>query len=133
MKLNTLMIINAILAAVFGIVLVLIPAQAVSLYGAAADAPLKYAIQLLGASFIGFALLAWSARNATDSEARKAIVLALFAGNCVGFIIALIGQIRNVVNALGWSTVAIYLLLSLGFGYFQFVKPASEETSTLAE
>lgn len=131
MKLNTLMIINAILAAVFGIVFVLIPAQTVSLYGTAADAPLKYTIQLLGAAFIGFAVLTWSARNATDSEARKAVVLALFVGNCVGFIIALIGQIGNVVNVLGWSTVAIYLLLALGFGYFQFVKPASEEASTL--
>ena len=133
MRLNTVMIINAILAVVFGIVFVLIPAQAVSLYGTAPDAPLNYTIQLLGAAFLGFAVLTWSARNATDSQARKAIVLALFVGNCVGFIIALIGQIRNVVNAVGWLTVAIYLLLALGFGYFQFVKPAAEETSTVAE
>ena len=77
---------------------------------------------------IGFALLTWTARNAAASDALKAIVLALFVADGVGFIVALIGQLGNVVNQLGWSTVVIYLLLTLGWGYFQFSKPASSET-----
>ena len=125
MKLNTLMVINAIVAAVFGIAFVLVPAQVIQLYGITVDAPLKYVGQLFGASLVGFAFLTWSARNATDSDARKAIVLALFVSEGVGFIVALIGQLAGVVNSLGWSTVAIYLLLALGFGYFQFARPAS--------
>ncbi len=125
MKLNTLMVINAIVAAVFGIAFVLLPAQVIQLYGITVDAPLKYVGQLFGASLVGFAFLTWSARNATDSDARRAIVLALFVSNGVGFIVALIGQLAGVVNSLGWSTVAIYLLLALGFGYFQFTRPAS--------
>ena len=125
MKLNTLMVINAIVVAVFGIAFVLVPAQVAPLYGFTVDAPLKYVGQLFGASLVGFAILTWSARNATDSDARRAIVLALFVSNGVGFIVALIGQLAGVVNSLGWSTVAIYLLLALGFGYFQFTRPAS--------
>jgi len=31
----------------------------------------------------------------------------------------------GVANALGWSTVALYLLLALGFAYFQFMKPST--------
>ncbi len=122
MKLNTLMVINAIVAAVFGIAFVLVPAQVIQLYGITVDAPLKYIGQLLGASFVGFAFLTWLARNATDSDARRAIVLALIVSDGIGFIAALIAQLADVVNSLGWSTVAIYLLLALGFGYFQFVK-----------
>jgi hypothetical protein len=125
MKLNTLMVINAIVAAVFGIAFVLVPAQVIQLYGITVDAPLKYVGQLFGASLVGFAFLTWSARNATDSDARRAIVLALFVSDGVGFIVALIGQLAGVVNSLGWSTVAIYLVLALGFGYFQFARPAS--------
>ncbi len=87
---------------------------------------MKYVAQLFGVSLVGFAFLTWSARNATDSDARKAIVLALFVSDGVGFIVALIGQFAGVVNSLGWSTVAIYLLLALGFGYFQFARPASQ-------
>jgi Kef-type K+ transport system membrane component KefB len=78
----------------------------------------------MGAAFIGFAVLTWSARNANDSDARRAIVLALVVSDVIGFIAALIAQLADVVNSLGWSTVAIYLLLALGFGYFQFAKPA---------
>ena len=33
-------------------------------------------------------------------------------------------QLKGVVNSLGWSTVAIYLLLAIGFAYFQFTKPS---------
>jgi hypothetical protein len=125
MKLNTLMVINTIVAAVFGIAFVLVPAQVIQLYGITVDAPLKYVGQLFGAALVGFAFLTWSARNATDSDARRAIVFALFVSDGVGFIVALIGQLAGVVNSLGWSTVAIYLLLALGFGYFQFTRPAS--------
>ncbi len=127
MKLKTLMIINAIVAIVFGVTFVIIPAQAYSLYDITANEHLNYMGQLFGAALVGFALITWMARNATDSDARKAIVLALFVANGIGFVVALIGQLGNVVNALGWSTVAIYLLLSLGFGYFQFFKPASSQ------
>ena len=125
MKLNNLMVINAIVAALFGIAFVLVPAQVIQLYGITVDAPLKYVGQLLGASFVGFAFLTWLARNATDSDARRAIVLALFVSDGVGFVVALIGQLAGVVNSLGWLNVAIYLLFALGFGYFQFNRPAS--------
>ena len=29
------------------------------------------------------------------------------------------------MNALGWLVVGLYLLLGLGYGYFQFVKPGT--------
>ena len=133
MKLSTLMIISAVVIGVFGVAFLFFPGQLISLYGVEASAMLKYAGQLLGAAFVGYAVLTWSARNTNDSSARRAIVLALFISEAVGFVVALIGQINNVVGALGWSTVVIYLLFALGFGYFQFVKPASEEAPSLGE
>ena len=124
MKLSTMMIINAVVAAVFGVTFVLVPSQGISLYGIEeASEILILILRLMGASFIGFAILTWSARNASDSDARRAIVLALMVSDGIGFIAALIAQLADVVNSLGWSTVAIYLLLALGFGYFQFAKP----------
>ena len=128
MKLKTLMIINAIVAIGFGVTFVIVPAQAYSCYNITADEQLIYMGRLFGSALIGFALLTWMARNAADSDARKAIVYALFTADCIGFVVALIGQLSNVVNALGWSTVAVYLLLALGFGYFQFFKSAPSQT-----
>ena len=129
MKLSTLMIVNAIVAAVFGLGFVFAPGQVTSLYSPEVGVTLRYVAQLFGAALLGFAVLTWVARNAPDSEARRAILLALFVGDGVGFILALIGQLGGVVNALGWSTVLIYLLLALGFGYFGFVaKPELPRT-----
>jgi len=129
MKLSTLMIVNTIVAAVFGLGFVLAPGQVTSFYSPEVGANLRYVAQLFGAALLGFAVLTWVARNAPDSEARRAILLALFVGDCLGFVLALIGQIGGVVNALGWSTVLIYLLLALGFGYFTYVaKPEAPRT-----
>jgi hypothetical protein len=128
MKLNAFLIVNAIIAVVFGLGFVLFPGQVTSLYGPEVSAPLEYVGQLFGAALLAFAALTWFARNAPDSEARRAILLALFVGDSVGFVVALIGQLGGVMNALGWSTVAIYLLLAIGFGYFRFVaKPEARD------
>ncbi len=122
MNLSTLMIISTIIAMVFGVAFLLVPDQMGSLYDVEVNETLTYVVRLLGAAFVEIGALTWFARNANDSSARRAIVLALIIGNAIGFVVALIGQINNVVGVLGWGSVAIFLLLALGFGYFQFVK-----------
>ena len=124
MKLKTLFIINFVVCLVFGIGFVFLPEKVISLYGnEAVTGQFKYIGQLFGSSLLTFGVISWLARNSTESNARDAILLSFFLGDLVGFIISLINQISGVVNALNWSTVAIYLLLSLGFGYFYFKKP----------
>jgi len=127
MKLKVLFIITAIIAIVFGIAFAIIPAQVYSLYGIESNAGLNYMGQLFGSALIGFGLIAWLARNAGDSDSRRAIIIAFFIADGIGFVIALIGQLNEILDSLGWLTVAIYFLLSLGFGYFQFSKPKSTE------
>ena len=128
MKLKTLFIINTIVAGVFGLAFVIIPWQVFSFYGPETSDILNYMGQLFGAALIGFGLLSWRARNADQSDALAAIIFSFFIADCIGFVVALIGQLNNVVNTFGWSTVAIYFLLALGFGYFQFSKTSSSET-----
>ncbi len=125
MKLSILFTINAIVAFVFGLTFVLVPETSISLYDITLSPGGVIITRLLGAAFLGYSVLTWSARNAGESEARQAIVLTLVISDTIGFIVALLGQLSGVVNALGWSTVAIYLLLALGFGYFQFMKPSA--------
>ena len=125
MKLSTLMVINSIIAFLFGIAFVLIPWQVLSFYGIQPSPELNYMGQLFGGALLAFAVLTWTARKTGESDARNAIVKSMFIGDGIGFIVALIGQLNNVVNNLGWSTVGIYLLLAIGFGYFYFSKPSS--------
>ncbi|NIV32089.1 MAG: hypothetical protein GWN58_22190, partial [Anaerolineae bacterium] len=71
-----------------------------------------------------YCFVAWFARDAEDSAARRAIVLGFFLTGIIGFIVALLGQLSGVMNTLGWLVVGLYLVLvGGGYGYFQFVKP----------
>jgi len=57
MKLNTLMVVNAVIAAVFGACFVVIPGQLMSAYGPEVTPQLVYVARLFGAALIGFAVL----------------------------------------------------------------------------
>ena len=124
MKLRNLFAVNAVIAGLFGLAFVFAPAQLLAQYGLAVDAGFGLVAQLFGAALIGYAILTWQVRKTADSDARRAIVLALFISDGVAFVLALMAQLKGLVNTLGWSTVAIYLLLALGFAYFHFAKPS---------
>lgn len=126
MKLKNLFILNAVVCLVFGLSFVIVPDQALSLYGDdIVHGQFKYVGQLFGSALLVFSLTSWLVRNSAESTARSAIILSFFIGDAIGFVISLMNQIGGIVNALNWSTVAIYLLLALGFGYFQFFKPGN--------
>lgn len=123
MKLSNLMVIKSIICLILGIAMVLVPATLMSFYAITLGPGGILMTRLLGAAFILLGLLLWFARNAAESEeALRAIVLAVVIGDAIGFVVALLSQLSGLANALGWVNVALYLLLALGFGYFQFMK-----------
>ena len=128
MTLRNFFAVAAIIAFVYGAGFVLIPGPLVALYGVTLDAVGIVVGQLFGAALIGFGTLNWFARAAHDHEepAVRAILLANLASDGLGFVLSLLNQLsgRAGVNALGWSTVALYLLLALGFAYFLFMPQA---------
>jgi len=124
MRLKYLLVLNAVVCFVYGISLVLSPATVLSLHDIAQDPSAKLMGQFYGAELIAIGLLTWLARNAGDSEARRAIILALLISDVIGVVIAVLGTVSGVMNALGWLGAAIYAVLVLGYGYFQFAKPS---------
>jgi len=120
MKFSYLMLFTAIVGVGFGVAAILAPALLLALYGMIVDATAMFLMRLYGTELIGFGMLAWLARNATETEARRAIVPALCVYHAVGFFVTLLAQLSGVMNALGWMIVTLYLLLALGFGYFGF-------------
>ena len=118
MKLNSLFIINGILGLFFGFLIVLIPGGFYAFYGGELTAFGKEAAQLQGAAYLGFAMLLFFACKASDAKGRRAIVIGLLVHFIIGFIVSLKGQLAGIGNAWGWSTIAIFGLLSLGYLYF---------------
>ncbi len=122
MKLKTMLIIKAIVCLCFGILILLVPDFIYSIFGATLAAGGVFAAREYGASLIGNLMLTWFARNSQESDARWAIVLALFVYDAVGFIVTLIAIVSGALNSLGWLIVVLYLFLALGFGYFLLPK-----------
>ena len=109
----------------FGLALVLAARWMMALYAVHLTSGAVVVTHLLGASLLGFTALAWYGRSVTDAGGRRAVVMANLVGDSLGFALALRGQLSGDIGQLGWSTVAIYLVLALAFGYLQFVRPAA--------
>jgi hypothetical protein len=69
---------------------------------------------------MGNMMLSWFSRNSKESDARRAIILALFVYDAVGVVITLIAILSGALNPLAWLIVALYLFFALGFGYYLF-------------
>jgi len=120
MKLNTLFIITAIITFVFGLGFIVAPQASISLYGSTLEGVGVFIARYFGAALLGYAFLAWLNRN-TSSRGTQA---GFFAAMVLGFVVALYDGIAGTHNALVWLNVVIYGLLSVGFGYFSFMKAA---------
>ncbi len=119
MKLNTFMIIAAILALIFGVALIIVPKPFMGLYGVTlSDAGAQFLGRYLGSAFIGIAYLAWANRD----TASKGTLTGFFVTALLGFVVAIFDKIAGGSNALVWLNLAIYFLLGIGFGYFAFIK-----------
>ena len=122
MKLGALFTVNAVIAAIFGIALVIAPAPLLEAYAVTVNSGSALVARLLGAALVAFAVVSWVSRTAAQSEARRAITLGFFVGDLIGTFVALQGVLTGATNGLGWSTVVLYALLAAGFGYFTFGK-----------
>ncbi len=125
MKLKHLFIINAIIALAYALGELFIPQILASLYFVAETptAEVLLSLRYFGVMLLAVGLITAFAANTPLSEAKQAIVKALFISDVVGLIVSLIGIFNGTFTTLGWSAVVIYVFLGAGFGYFWFIKP----------
>ena len=126
MKLKTLMVISSVIGLLFGLGFFFAPVWTEASYGVNLDMGGQYMARLFGSVLLGLAALLWFARNSTNSTTRHAIVVGAFVTMALGFILSIYDRVVGIENALAWSSVAIYLLLSIGYGYFAFIKPNAD-------
>jgi hypothetical protein len=128
-KASYLFVANAVVALIYGLPTLFIPSQLLALYDVELNAGGLIFARLFAAALLSFGLLTWLIRNSQPSRERQAIAMALFVADALGFIVTLLAQFAGTVNALGWSHVVIYLLLTIGFGYLRFAgQPGATRT-----
>jgi hypothetical protein len=122
MTLKNWMSAKAVICILFGLGFVFIPNALASFYGMSLNDSGILMTRFFGQAFILLGLLLWLARNTSEQATQRAFSISVFIGDILGFVIAIVAQIYGFVNAFGWLTVALYLVLALGFGYFLVVK-----------
>ena len=125
MKFKILITINAILAFVSGTTCALIPEQLLAQYDVSLSPMGLVIYQFWGVSLIGLGLLTWFVRSIAEVALQKRIALALLITNGLSGAMAIRGQFAG-ANSSGWSTVVLFLLLSLCWGVFMLIKPPTE-------
>jgi uncharacterized membrane protein YfcA len=123
MRTKILFTLAAVVQAIFGLGFLLIPETLTGFYGNTLSQGGVVFARLFGTALLALAAIFWFARDLEDSEALRAIVIGGFINSFVGLLVALYSQLTGMVNELGWSTVIIYFLFALDFGFFLFKKP----------
>lgn len=124
MNTKILMAISAVMLGATGIMLTFIP-QEVSRYLNMTDStPILF--QMLGALYVGFAMLNWTAKgNLIGGIYSKPVAIA----NFTHFFIGGLTLIKLVLHHTNWTCIwvcaILYLLFALLFGYVLFNNPSS--------
>jgi hypothetical protein len=123
MQLGTLLRLAGLLALAFGIGFLFAPARVLSMYGVAAEPTVALMARFFGSALVQLGLVFYLIRDVSDPTTRRGVVLGSFLGSLAGFVVSLTAQFWGLVNSFGWSSVAIYGLLLLGYGSFVFGRP----------
>lgn|SRR5574338_1499679 len=125
MSFKTLLTVTGAIGVLFGLGFLLTPALLLAQYGVQTDAAGLFVSQLFGAALAELGLVVFFARHVQDPATMRGIALGACLGELAGLWVALRIQHTGLTNAMGWSTVALYGLLALGFGRFAFGRYAA--------
>jgi hypothetical protein len=129
MTLKTYFSIFAVLSVLFGIGFVLAPAQVLANYGVESTPALSLMSRLFGGTLLAMAVILWCAKDFRDQAAVRAVLIGVGIADAVNLVVALLGVTSGTINALGWSTVLIYLCGALGAGYFLAANNTQHQTA----
>jgi hypothetical protein len=125
MTLKRLFVLNAAIAAGYGLALLVATDPILDLYGITPNPEGVYMARWFGLELLAIGLTTWLARDAAESAGGRAVARALTVTYGIGVVLAAWGTLSGPFNALGWIAVALNLLLGSGFAYAQLIKPRS--------
>jgi hypothetical protein len=117
MTLKRLFVLNAAIAAGYGVALLVATGPILDIYGITPNSEGVYMARWFGLGLLGIGLVTWLARDVADSAGGQAITRALAVTYGIGVLLALWGTLFGPFNALGWIAVGLNLLLGSGFAY----------------
>ena len=125
MNLKSFFVITAVLGLALGLGFFCTPELMMSTFGISAGEAHQHTARNFGSAVIALAVISWMARDATDSRARRAIILGLFTYFVFGSISIISFQLQGNANIYGWFIIVLHVILAFAFGYSLLVNRSS--------
>jgi hypothetical protein len=126
MTAKAFLIIVAILSAIFGLGMLLVPGECLTTLGVTPDAGGDVAGRIAGTALIGLAVGFWYGRDADMSGMLSPAAKGILYGGCIfnilGVIIAVWATVAGKTGLMGWLLAVIHLILAISFIYFAELK-----------
>lgn len=119
MKLSTYAIIITILAVGFGLAFVFIPVKVAAFYGLTLDTGGIITARYFGVSNLFIGMIFWSYSSVSPSaKSWPKLLLYSLIYDIMQLIVTLMAVLSNESNAMGWTTVVLFVLLAIGSVYY---------------
>jgi len=122
MNRSAVLVFAAVVSVIYGLGLIFAPATINEMHGIASNSGTSLMSRYFGAALLGIGVMAWLAREASDSDAMSALLQGAFVLSAIGLIISVHAIYAGVMNAVGWVPVIIQVVLTIGFGYHAFMR-----------
>jgi hypothetical protein len=122
-RMKTLLVINIVVALLFGLGFVLVPVTLLDFYEVSLSDQGITVARLFGSAILAYPVLLWYAGRSGDPEYIKGASRTLFTYWLLGTIFLLIAQLNGQLNALfGWLTIGLHGVMLLWYGIYIFLK-----------
>jgi hypothetical protein len=125
--------INAVILAIFGVLLMVMPEFFLSQFGSEVYVATLFVARFFGSALLLGSLFLWILKDAASVKVQKNIAFLLLAYSIGGFVMSVLGMTSiGVFRVNGWVLLVIFGLFTLVYGYMLFLqpKPASTKSSS---
>ena len=112
---------TAVLIGIFGLGWLIVPDVMGNYWKIDPGDNLNYMGHRYGAFLLGLVVASWLARNAPNTQARRALMIGALFTLALTTVISLYGALALALNA--WPAVIVEFVLVMGFAWVLFVKP----------
>jgi len=119
-------LLNTVICLLFALGLLLMTPVMLSLFGMDNLPDARTLGQLLAVELVVGGMITLLARDVTDEKAQSAINYSNMVAGVLGLVVALNATLTGVFGWFGWVIVAVYLIVAVGFAYFQFFAPPEQ-------
>ena len=134
MNIHNLAVASAVVAALFGLAALFVPAQFLAPLGVELPEAGLVMTRLFGAHVLAIAVLDWFARNDLRGGGRpgaeRGIVLVNVLAPALSIVLVAGAILGGIANALGWVNVAILAVIGIGWVYLGLLERRGEAAAT---